>query len=39
MASQYNTRGRPAEVMVKNGKMELVRAAETYKDVIRGQLI
>tara|TARA_Y100000310_G_scaffold327304_1_gene393432 strand:- start:148 stop:1446 length:1299 start_codon:yes stop_codon:yes gene_type:complete len=39
MSSNYNTRGRPPEVMVKNGKAELIRAGEKYEDVIRGQII
>jgi len=39
MASNYNSRPRPAEVMVISNKAELVRAAETYRDLIRGEKI
>lgn len=34
MASQYNGRGRCAEVLVKNGKAELMRRAETMEDLM-----
>ena len=36
LASQYNLRPRPAEVMVADGKARLIRRRETYEDVIRG---
>jgi diaminopimelate decarboxylase len=36
LASQYNMRPRPAEVMVDEGNARLVRRRETYEDVIRG---
>jgi diaminopimelate decarboxylase len=39
MASNYNSRPRPAELMVINGEVKLARAAETYKDLIRGEKI
>jgi len=39
MASQYNSRPRPAEVLVKEGHYELVRERETLKDLLRGQRI
>ena len=34
VASQYNSRPRCAEVLVNNGKAELMRRAETYEDMI-----
>lgn len=39
MASNYNSRPRPAELMVMNGAVHVTRAAETYKDLIRGEKI
>ncbi len=35
MASNYNFRRRPAEVLVENGAARLVRQRETYEDVVR----
>jgi diaminopimelate decarboxylase len=37
MASTYNSRGRPAEVMVSGRRAELVRERETMDDLIRGE--
>ncbi len=37
MASQYNSRPRCAEVMVKDDRFEVVRDRETYEDLIRGE--
>jgi diaminopimelate decarboxylase len=37
MASNYNSRYRPAEVLVKNGKDYLIRRRETIEDLLRGQ--
>jgi len=37
MASNYNSRYRPAEVLVKNGKGYLIRQRETIEDLLRGQ--
>jgi diaminopimelate decarboxylase len=34
MASQYNLRGRPAEVLLADGRARLIRARETYRDVV-----
>ena len=34
MSSQYNTRPRPAEVLVENGQARLIRRRETYADLI-----
>ena len=36
LASQYNLRPRPAEVMVQDGKARLIRRRESYEDVISG---
>ncbi len=35
MASQYNGRGRCAEVLVRNGQSDLMRKAETIEDLMR----
>jgi diaminopimelate decarboxylase len=39
MASNYNARPRPAEVMVKGNRYELVRRRESVKDLISGETI
>jgi diaminopimelate decarboxylase len=39
MSSNYNSRPRAAEVMVKGRRHFLVRARETYKDLARGEKI
>jgi len=39
MASNYNSRYKPAEVMVKNGKDYLIRKRETIEDIFRNQEI
>ena len=39
MSSNYNSRPRVAEVMVKDGLYSVVRARETYEDLIRGEII
>lgn len=38
MASQYNARPRPAEVLVSGAQSRLIRARETYEDLIRGEV-
>lgn len=38
MASNYNSRPRPAEVLVYEGKPYLIRQRETFDDLIRGQV-
>lgn len=38
MASNYNSRFRPAEVMVHNGKDYLIRKRETMDDILRNQV-
>lgn len=37
MASQYNSRPRPPEVMASGRYFEVVRTRETYRDLIRGE--
>jgi len=39
MASNYNSRPRPAELLAFNGEVRVVRAAEQYRDLIRGEKI
>lgn len=37
MASNYNTRPNPAEILVVDGEAVLARKRETYKDLMRGE--
>lgn len=37
MASNYNSRYRPAEVLWFNGQAHLIRERETFEDLVRGQ--
>jgi len=37
MASNYNSRFKPAEVMVHNGKDYLIHKRETFDDILRNQ--
>jgi diaminopimelate decarboxylase len=37
MSSQYNSRPRAAEILVKDGRYELIRKSETFDDLLRGQ--
>ena len=37
LASNYNTRGRPAEVMIEGTKARLIRPRETAADMMRGE--
>lgn len=39
MASNYNSRLRPPEVLVKDTQFHLVRQRETREDLIRGESI
>ncbi len=39
MSSNYNSRPRPAEVMVIKGKFYVVRQRENYSDLVRGEKI
>ncbi len=38
MSSNYNSRLKPAEVMVINGEAKLIRKRETFDDLLRGQI-
>ena len=38
MASNYNSRFRPAEVLILNGEAKLIRQRDTFEDLIRGQV-
>ena len=37
MASNYNSRPRPAELMVADDEVRVIRNAETYRDLVRGE--
>jgi diaminopimelate decarboxylase len=39
MASNYNSRYRPAEVLVHDGKDQLIRKRESLDDLLRNQVI
>ncbi|MEM0998383.1 MAG: diaminopimelate decarboxylase [Bacteroidota bacterium] len=39
MASSYNSRFRPAEVMIHEGQPHLIRQRETMDDLLRGQIV
>ena len=39
MASNYNVRGRPPEVMVKGDQFEVAKQRETFEDLMRGERI
>jgi diaminopimelate decarboxylase len=39
MASNYNVRARPAEVMVKGTRWAVVQRRETFNDLVRGAII
>ena len=39
MASNYNARPRPAEVMVDGDEVHLIRERESYEDLIRGEIV
>lgn len=38
MASNYNSRYRPAEVLYINGEAKLIRARETFEDILKNQI-
>jgi diaminopimelate decarboxylase len=38
MASNYNSRFRPAEVLIIDGKAKLIRRRDTLEDILRGQI-
>lgn len=37
MASNYNSRPRPAEVLIEDGQARLIRERESYADLVRGE--
>lgn len=39
MASNYNSRPRPPEVMVDSGEVHLIRERESHEDLVRGEVI
>ncbi|WP_337044607.1 diaminopimelate decarboxylase [Emticicia sp. 17c] len=39
MASNYNSRFRPAEVMIYNGNAQLIRKRETMEDILKNQVV
>lgn len=39
MASNYNSRPRVPEVLVKGGEVHVIRARETYDDLVRGEAV
>jgi diaminopimelate decarboxylase len=39
MASNYNTRGKPAEVLVDGDKAHVIRTRETAADQMRGESV
>ncbi|MBV9080599.1 MAG: diaminopimelate decarboxylase, partial [Elusimicrobia bacterium] len=39
MSSQYNSRRRPAEVLVSGAKAQVVRERESYDDLLKGEII
>lgn len=39
MNSQYNGRPRCAEVLVKDGSVDLIREKESFEDIIRHQVM
>ena len=38
MSSNFNSRHRPAEVLVKEGKYQLIRRRETFEDLLKNQV-
>ena len=38
MASQFNSRPRPAEVMIYKGKAHLIRKRESFEDLLNNQI-
>ncbi len=39
MASNYNSKPLPAEVLIRDGQAHLIRARQTFQDIIRGERI
>ena len=38
MSSNFNSRYKPAEVLVKDGKAHLIRRRDTFPDLLRNQI-
>jgi diaminopimelate decarboxylase len=38
MSSNYNSRLKPAEVLIINGEAKLIRRRDTFEDLLRGQV-
>lgn len=38
MSGNYNSRPRPPEILARDGKFQVIRARETYEDLVRGEL-
>jgi len=39
MSSHYNSRFRPAEVLIYEGKAHLIRQRETMEDILKNQIL
>jgi len=39
MSSNYNSRVRPAEILVRDDKFEVIRSRETYDDLLKGERV
>jgi diaminopimelate decarboxylase len=39
MSSRFNSRSRPAEVMIEGGELKLIRRRETFEDLLQGVVI
>ena len=39
MSSNFNSRLRPAEVMVENGETRVIRSRDVFEDLLRGQVV
>ena len=39
MSSPYNSRPRPAEVLINKGETHLIREAETIDDILNHQIV
>ena len=39
MSSRFNSRARPAEVMVNKGQINLIRRRENFEDILQGVIL
>jgi diaminopimelate decarboxylase len=39
MASNYNSRFRPAEILIKNNTAHLIRKRDSFEDLIKNQIV